>query len=72
MDSSGNEREIVILDLSSGGFRFENSGGLLVGELVKISDDRGVVVPATVRWILGNEGGGVFLEPIDENDMTLR
>jgi len=46
------------------------SEGPRIGEFVTIRDDRDVGFAAQVRWVLGNEAGGVFLEPVDRSDWT--
>ena len=65
VDSDGSERAITILDISSGGFRMEGAEGTRIGELVQVRVERGVALPAQIRWVLGNEAGGVFLTSID-------
>ena len=70
VDSKGGEFDVTILDISSAGFRLEMSEGPRIGEFVTIRDDRDVGFAAQVRWVLGNEAGGVFLEPVDRSDWT--
>src|SRR3954451_23093681 len=64
-NSDGVEMEVVILDVSRGGFRLEVSEVLRIGERVTLraEHDR---FPAEIRWVLGKEAGGVFLTAVDE------
>jgi len=61
VDSDGVEAKATVLDLSSEGFRIEGCGSPRVGEQVSLRVDRGTPLPAMIRWVLGNEAGGVFL-----------
>lgn len=64
IDSDGIAFSVTVLDLSSGGFRVEISGDQLrVGEHVVFRVSRLSDMPAEIRWILGREAGGVFLQP---------
>src|SRR3954449_7825650 len=65
INSDGVETEVVILDVSRGGFRLEVSEVLRIGELVTLraEHDR---FPAEIRWALGKEAGGVFLTPVGQ------
>ena len=65
LDSDGNERKATILDVSSGGFRLEVAEGPRIAEFVTLLLERGDRLPAQIRWIRGNEVGGVFLFPAD-------
>ena len=62
VDSEGHEGGVTILDVSRGGFRLEVTDAPLVGELVTLRVERGEEFPAQIRWVLGNEAGGVFLD----------
>ena len=59
------EVPVLILDVSSGGFRVESEGTLQIGEFVTLRSAHGEEVAAQVRWSLGCEAGGVFLEAVD-------
>jgi len=61
IDSTGGTHEIVILDISSGGFRIEVSEAPRIGEFVTLRVEHGDEFPAQIRWALGNEAGGIFL-----------
>jgi hypothetical protein len=68
INSDGVESEVVILDVSRGGFRLEVSEDLRVGERVTLraEHDR---FPAEIRWALGKEAGGVFLTTVDQGGL---
>ena len=68
IDSEGGERPIVILDISNGGFRMEVPESPRIGELVTVRVEHGINFAAQIRWVLGNEAGGVFLTPVDDSD----
>jgi hypothetical protein len=59
----GFEASVMILDVSSGGFRLEVTETPRIGEFVTLQIDRGEPIEAQIRWALGNEAGGVFLTP---------
>ena len=61
IDSDDREQEVIILDVSSGGFRLEVTEAPRIGEFVKLRVERGEEFPAQIRWALGDEAGGVFL-----------
>ena len=61
IDSDGLESSVVILDISSGGFRLEVPATLRIGERVTLRVDQRDELPAQIRWALGNEAGGIFL-----------
>jgi hypothetical protein len=64
VNSDGENIGITILDLSSGGFRMELSELLREGEEVTLRD-RGRDMPAKVKWVLGDQAGAVFLQPLN-------
>lgn len=66
INSDGVEIEVVILDVSRGGFRVELSEDLRLGERVTLRAEHGDRFPAEIRWTLGKEAGGVFLDPVDQ------
>ncbi len=61
VNSDGGEENVTILDVSSGGFRITGSEAVRAGELVHVRVERGETLAAQIRWVLGNEAGGVFL-----------
>ena len=64
IDSDGREQDVIILDVSSGGFRLEATESPRIGEFVSLRVERGAEFPAQIRWALGNEAGGVFLDTL--------
>lgn len=64
IDSDGGELSVVVLDLSSGGFRLHADEALVEGEAVRLRVPRYGDYPAQIQWIRGNEAGGRFLEPV--------
>jgi hypothetical protein len=64
VNSDDMEIGVVILDISSHGFRIELDDQLRIGELVslRVEDE---LLSAEIRWVLGKEAGGTFLAPID-------
>jgi hypothetical protein len=62
--SDGTEIEATILDVSGSGFRLHVLEPLRIGEFVSLRVDDGLV-PAQIRWALGEEAGGSFLAQVD-------
>ena len=54
----------MVLDVSGNGFRLLVLEKLYIGELVSLRVDD-ALVPAQIRWVLGDEAGGTFLAPVD-------
>lgn len=65
INSDGAAADVVILDVSSGGFRLEVSECPRVGEFVTLRFEHCDEFPAQIRWVLGSEAGGVFLTPVN-------
>ena len=65
IDSAGREYAVVIRDLSSTGFRLEGNENFRAGERVALRVSRYGDFPAEIRWALGHEAGGVFLEAVN-------
>ena len=61
INSDGVEIDVVILDVSRGGFRLEVSESLRIGEQVTLLAEHDDRFPAQIQWALGKEAGGVFL-----------
>ena len=70
IDSDGVEAGVVILDVSSGGFRLKVEELPRIGELVKLRVDKSDEFSAQIRWALGDEAGGVFLTPVDYSEWS--
>jgi hypothetical protein len=72
--SDGGEMDVVVTDLSSRGFRIEAQENLFIGENIMIGEhvrlrvERYGDFPAQIRWALGCEAGGIFLEPMQDLD----
>jgi hypothetical protein len=63
--SQGAEHAVTITDVSAGGFRLHSDVTLPIGEHVFLRVDRYGDFPAQIRWALGADAGGVFLEPVN-------
>lgn len=61
IDSDGRESDVIILDVSSGGFRLEVGESPRIGEFVTLRVEHREEFPAQIRWALGEQAGGVFL-----------
>lgn len=64
IDSDGREQNVTILDVSSGGFRLEVTEAPRIGEFVTLRVERRQEFASQIRWALGNEAGGVFLDAV--------
>ncbi|MFL6727849.1 MAG: PilZ domain-containing protein [Sphingomicrobium sp.] len=64
INSDGIEVDATILDVSGSGFRLRIAEKLYIGEFVSLRVDQDLV-PAQIRWVLGDEAGGAFLAPVD-------
>jgi len=62
--AQGAEHAVTITDVSAGGFRLRSEITLPIGEHVFLRVDRYGDFPAQIRWSLGSDAGGVFLEPV--------
>ena len=60
----GVEHSVVITNVSAGGFRLRSEATLPIGAHVFLRVDRYGDFPAQIRWALGSDAGGVFLEPV--------
>lgn len=61
----GSEHPVTITDVSPGGFRLRSDETLPIGEHVFLRVDHYGDFPAQIRWALGPNAGGVFLEPVE-------
>jgi len=65
INADGVRSQVVVLDVSSGGFRLKVCDFLLrIGEFVTLRVEHSKEFPAQIRWALGDEAGGIFLEPV--------
>ena len=62
--AQGTEHSVTITDVSAGGFRLRSDVTMPIGEHVFLRVDRYGDFPAQIRWALGTDAGGVFLEPV--------
>ena len=65
VDTEGRKYAATVLDLSSGGFRLKSEETFKIGEYVAIRVTGYGDFSAQIRWALGGEAGGVFLDPIE-------
>ena len=63
--SDGSEQPVTITDVSSGGFHLRSQETLPIGARVFLRVPRYGDFPAQIRWALGSDAGGEFLEPVD-------
>ena len=62
--ADGSEHPVTITDVSSGGFHLKSEDTLPIGSHVFLRVARYGDFPAQIRWALGSDAGGVFLEPV--------
>ncbi len=65
VDTEGRQFPATVLDLSSGGFRLRADETLKIGEYVALRVTGYGDFSAQIRWALGNEAGGVFLDKVN-------
>ena len=68
INSDGMEVDATVLDVSGSGFRLQVSEKLYVDEVVSLRVDN-ELVPAQIRWVLGDEAGGAFLARVDSSNL---
>jgi len=64
VDSEGRHYRVKILDISSGGFKLEGEETFRIGKYIGLRVSKYGEFGAQIRWTLGNEAGGVVLDPI--------
>jgi hypothetical protein len=64
IDTDGVEFPVIVVDLSSAGFRLRTKERLVAGEPVRLSVRAGDHYPAEIQWASASEAGGRFLEPV--------
>ena len=62
--SDGSEHSVRVTDVSAGGFRLQTDQTMPIGEHVFLRVPQYGDFPAQIRWALGSDAGGVFLEPV--------
>lgn len=60
--SDGYETSVVVIDVSVDGFRIESEDELLPGERVKLRVGKSPAQTGEIKWVIGNEAGGIFLD----------
>jgi PilZ domain len=63
--ADGSEHPVTITNVSSGGFHLRTEDTLPIGAHVFLRVARYGDFPAQIRWSLGTEAGGIFLQPVD-------
>ena len=63
----GRQLDVIVTQLSAGGFRLVVGEMLTVGDKVRILVDRYGAFPAEIRWATDDQAGGIFLEPVQLN-----
>jgi hypothetical protein len=63
--ADGSEHKVTITDVSSGGFRLQTADTVPIGEHVFLRVPRYGDFPAQIRWALGTDAGGIFLETVN-------
>jgi hypothetical protein len=69
IDSAGDEQQVTVIDVSSGGFKLKVSSVPRIGEHVRLRVERSAEIEAQIRWAVGQEAGGVFLSPVDYSSL---
>jgi hypothetical protein len=62
VDPDGGACEVVLIDISSEGFRLRSGGALVIGQQAVLRVHRYGDYPVEIVWTRGLEAGGVFLE----------
>ena len=66
--SDGHSFKVIIRDLSAKGFRVELDEEVLVGECVSLQVGSREALRGEIKWALGREAGGHFLEEASDID----
>lgn len=64
VDADGASFDVTVTDISRDGFRIRTDRTLPIGARVTLRGTRRSEVQAQIRWSLGTEAGGVFLDPV--------
>ena len=65
--SDGHRFNVIVRDISAKGFRLELDEEVLIGEHVTLQVGSASPVTAEIKWALGREAGGSFLEAVPDN-----
>ena len=66
--ADGHSFKVVIRDLSAKGFRVALDDEVLVGEQVSLQVGSREAMRGEIKWALGREAGGHFLQEVPESD----
>jgi len=64
VDSAGRQYDVTVLNISGTGFRARSDETLKIGEYVALRVPRYGDFQAQIRWSVGDEAGGMFLNPV--------
>ena len=64
VDSAGRRYAVTVVDISSRGFKLHTDETFRIGECVGLQVSRYGEFSGQIRWALGKNAGGVFLNPI--------
>ena len=64
VDSAGRQYAVTVLNISGSGFRAQSDETLPIGEYVALRLPSYGDFQAQIRWSVGNEAGGMFLNPV--------
>jgi hypothetical protein len=70
IDSAGSESDVKVLDISSAGFKLELSKLPRIGEVATLRVDGSSDLKCQIRWAIGEQAGGIFLDPVDYSDLS--
>lgn len=70
IDSDGVATDVIMLDISSSGFKLEIAETPRIGEFVTLRSPKSQDMQAQIRWALGDQAGGVFLAPLPDAEVS--
>ena len=70
IDSKGVATQVMVLDVSSAGFKLELSKLPRIGEVVTLRIEGSGDMKCQIRWAISDQAGGIFLDPIDYSDLS--
>lgn len=63
-EADGCEIDVVIVEVSSNGFKLQSREELVAGEVVMLKMQKQPPMRAWILWVRGLEAGGCFLDPV--------
>ncbi|WP_114226971.1 MULTISPECIES: PilZ domain-containing protein [Sphingomonas] len=63
VSADGHQSKVTVKDVSARGFRLEHFDDLREGDEIELRLDKGETLRGRLQWTLGNEAGGLFLDP---------